>query len=261
MGWKAAHSSKAYGEHFVFLYSFVWISALAFIVWTQWYESFSPNDYLLVGIAIATPCFVAPILFANKGERSIPLFQRYIVKANLFIFIIGYLGNHFFTYYFYNVLGMRYTGPLGPGMGIEINGVPVSMFLCTHPYFMTYHVLVSPFLRVVKARLQEYKLKSCLFAAVIVCVAFSTAFIETWTISGFPYYTYPDFYSMLTKGSLFYSIFFMVTYPWFFQIDEDLRSPLWSIKRVTVEALAAMMTVLLCADLTKLVIQSKIIKI
>ena len=143
---------------------------------------------------------------------------------------------------------MRYTGPLG----LEINGVPVSMFLCTHPYFMTY-VLVSPFLRTAKANLKDYKLKTWLFAAVVVCIAFLTVFMETWTISGFPYYTYPDFYSMLTKGSLLYGTFFVVTYPWFFQIDEDVGS-LWSVKRVVLEALASMMVVLLCADVIKLIL-------
>lgn len=254
MYWKAAHSSKAFGECFVFYYSLVWISVLGIIVWSGWYEYFSSNDYILVGAAIAIPCFVAPLLFASKAEKNIPILQRYIIKANVFVFILGYIGNHFYTHYFYSVLGMRYTGPLGPGKGLEINGVPVSMFLCTHPYFMTYHVLVSPVLRAAKAYMKDYKFKTLIFAAVVVVIAFCTAIMETWTISGFPYYTYPDYTTMLTKGSLFYGTFFVVTYPWFFRIDEDLGYPLWTMKRVVTEALTAMMVVLLCADFLKLVL-------
>ena len=254
LAWKAAHSSKAFGEKVIFYYTLVWITVLATIVLSGSYEYFGPNDYILVGAGISIPCIIAPLLFADKAERSTPLFQRYIVKANIFVFIMGYIGNHFFTHYFYRVLGMRYTGPLGPGEGLEINKVPVSMFLCTHPYFMTYHVLVSPVLRAAKAYLQDYRGKTVLFAIVVVCIAFFTAFMETWTISAFPYYTYPNLYSMLTSGSLFYGTFFVVTYPIFFRIDEDPRSPLWSIQRVVVEALAAMMVVLLCGDIMKLLL-------
>ena len=252
MNWRAANKSKAYGESFILYYSTVWISVLAAIVVFGWYEQFSPNDYILVGLAIALPCFLGPFLFVGKDEAALPFSERYIVKANLFIFIIGYIGNHFYTHYFYDVLGMRYTGPLGPGMGLEINRVPVSMFLCTHPYFMTYHVLVTPLLRAIKSSLQKYQACHFFFAITVVIIAFLTAFVETWTISGFPYYTYPDFHEMLTKGSAFYGVFFVVTYPWFLRLDEDPKQP-WAIGQVVIEALAAMMVVLLAADLLKLV--------
>ena len=253
MSWRAASRSKAYGESFTFYYSIVWISVLAVIVLFGWYKLFSPNDYISVGLGIALPCVFGPLLLASENERKIPLFERYIIKANVFIFIVGYIGNHFYTHYFYDVLGMRYTGPLGPGKGLEINQVPVSMFLCTHPYFMTYHVLVTPILRVIKSFLQVYRLRHVLFALVVMVIAFCTAFMETWTISGFPYYTYPNLNVMLTKGSAFYGVFFVVTYPWFYFLDEDPKQP-WSLGRVIVEALAAMMVVLLAADFVKLLL-------
>lgn len=243
--------SKAYGEKFIFFYSIIWVTVLAFIVIWSVYEYFTPNDYVLLGLNIAIPCFAGPLLFPSESERKIPIFERYIIKANIFIFIIGYIGNHFYTHYFYEVLGMRYTGPLGPGKGLEINKVPISMFLCTHPYFMTYHVLATPILRVVKSRLQHWQWKNSLFAVAVLSMAFTTAFVETWTISGFPYYTYPNLYDMLTKGSAFYGIFFVVTYPWFFRLDE--AGP-WPLSRVILEALAAMMVVLLCADFFKLLV-------
>lgn len=229
---------------------------MAVIVLTGWYEHFSPNDYLLVGLGIALPCFVGPVVLATGEEANTPLLERYIIKANIFIFIVGYIGNHFYTHYFYEVLGMRYTGPLGPGKGWEINRVPVSMFLCTHPYFMTYHVLATPLLRAAKSYLQNYSLWRVPFVIFVAKLAFVTAFTETWTISGFPYYTYPDLYSMLTKGSIFYGVFFLVTYPTFYRLDEDPKSP-WSLGRVITEALAVMMVVLLTADFFKLLITAQ----
>lgn len=249
--WKAANKSKAYGETFILYYSAIWIAFLGAIVMFGWYEKFSPNDYLLVGIGIAFPCLIGPLLLAGDDEKRLPVLERYIVKANIFIFILGYIGNHFYTHYFYDVLGMRYTGPLGPGEGIEINAVPVSMFLFTHPYFMTYHILATPVLRATRSYLQQFRLRYLFFAVFVACFAFVTAFMETLTISGFPYYTYPDLATMLTKGSAFYAIFFAVTYPWFYRLDEDPRSP-WSTSRVITESLAAMMVVLLCADFLKL---------
>lgn len=251
MKWKAASQSKAYREAFILYYSAAWIAFLGAVVMFGWYEKFSPNDYFVVGLGIALPCIIGPLFLADDGEKKLPVLKRYIVKANIFVFIMGYIGNHFYTHYFYDVLEMKYTGPLGPGEGIEINNVPVSMFLFTHPYFMTYHVLAAPMLRAVKSYLQQFKLWYILFAIFVACFAFVTAFLETLTISVFPYYTYPDLGIMLTKGSAFYGVFFMVTYPWFYRLDEDPNSP-WSISRVVTESLAAMMVVLLCADFLKL---------
>ena len=39
----------------------------------------------------------------------------------------------------------------------------------------------------------------------------------------FPYYTFVDKGRMYTVGSLFYAIYFFVSFPMFFRMDEDLR--------------------------------------
>ncbi len=254
--WTALHSSKAYGEKFMLLYSPIWMGFLAIVVIRKWYEDFRPFDYVWVGLAISLPCIVLPFILAGPGEKSTPPLQRYIIKANVFIGIVGYIGNHFNTHYFYKVLGVRYTGPLGPGMGPEINQVPVSMYLMTHVYFMSYHVLATPLLRVVQTSFQKSSplLQSVAMGVVVIVVALLTAFAETWTISSFPYYTYPDYHEMLTKGTVFYGTFFVVTFPWFARLDEDPLK-LWSVGRVVMEALAAMMTVLLCEDIWRLIFE------
>ena len=251
MRWKAANPSKTFAESFMLFYSLVWMGIVTVIVNRKWYLSFSPNDFITCGLTLLVPCITAPLLLAGKEERSRPISQRYIVKANIFIAIVSYIGNHFYTHYFYNVLGVRYTGPLGEGEGLEINKVPVSMFLMTHVYFMTYHVLVTPCIRAVKS-LFSGKVFQCMgMGLFILLTAVFTAFAESWTISNFPYYTYPDLNEMLTKGSIFYGTYFVVTFPWFFRMDEDPED-LWSIHRVIVEAFAAMMVVLLCADIWRL---------
>ena len=237
-------------------YTPVWIGAMAFIVVRKWYEHFSPNDYILTGLCLSLPCILIPLALARRdpSERQTPIFGRYIIKANVFIAIVSYIGNHFYTHYFYNVLGMRYTGPLAEGRGVDINRVPLSMYLMTHVYFMSYHILVTPLLRATKSLFQTAPLQSLSLAVVVCVIAILTAFAETLTISSFPYYTYPDFYQMLTKGSVFYGTYFVVTFPWFYRLDED-PTRLWSLSQVVMEALAAMMVVLLCADVWRLLIE------
>ena len=232
-------------------YTPIWILVISIIVIFKWYERFTPNDFIVTGACLSLPCIIGPLVFASREERAIPIFQRYIVKANIFIGILSYLGNHFYTHYFYNVLGARYTGPLGRGRGLEINEVPVSMFLMTHPYFMTYHILVTPLIRATKSSFWDPQLRYVAMGVLIVVIAYLTAFLETLTISSFPYYTYPDFSQMLTKGSVFYGTFFVVTFPWFYRLDEKLVN-MWPVSRVIVEALAAMMVVLICADFWRL---------
>ncbi len=52
----------------------------------------------------------------------------------------------------------------------------------------------------------------------VVALAYTTAILETWSISAYPHYWYPSLRTMLLVGSAFYSLFFAVTYPLFFHL-------------------------------------------
>lgn len=244
--WRAVSQSKAHGERLVLYYTILWISVVAVIVKLQLYESFTSNDFIKVGVALSVPCLLLSLLSPND---NLPFYKRYIFKANLFVLILSYLGNHFFTHYFYNVLGMRYIGPLAGGL--RINDVPVSMYLMTQPYFLSYHVLVSPVLRTFINALKGHHwiVKYLIVGIFIYVISISTAFMETFTISSFPYYTYPDYYKMLTNGSLFYGVMFLVSFPLFFLIDEYR---VWSLGEVSITAFGSMMMVMLLADVWRL---------
>ena len=79
----------------------------------------------LIGAWFLPTLVIVPFIFAWRVEKSTPPLQWYIIKANIFMGIVGYIGIHFNTHYFYNVLGVRYTGPLAPRRGWNINRVPV----------------------------------------------------------------------------------------------------------------------------------------
>ncbi|KAG2676159.1 hypothetical protein I3760_12G040000 [Carya illinoinensis] len=110
--------------------------------------------------------------------------DRYWVKASLWIIIFSYVGNYFWTHYFFTVLGASYTFP-------------------------------------------------------------------SWKMNDFPYYEFVDRSSMYKVGSLFYAIYFIVSFPMFLRIDEKPGDP-WDLPRVAVDALGAAMLVTIILDLWRL---------
>lgn len=56
---------------------------------------------------------------------------------------------------------------------------------------------------------------------------------------------------MYTVGSLFYAIYFFVSFPLFFIMDEQ-RIPKWTLLRVVLDSLAAGMLVTILLDLWRL---------
>ena len=73
-------------------------------------QDFTATSYMIVGVIIAGPPIVLPLLFPGS-DASIPWSQRYTTKANVWIFILSWMANYFWTHYFYQVLGTSYTFP------------------------------------------------------------------------------------------------------------------------------------------------------
>ncbi|KAF5179890.1 Cycloeucalenol cycloisomerase [Thalictrum thalictroides] len=57
------------------------------------------------------PPFIAPFLLVGKADSGVCWKDHYWVKANLWIIIFSYVGNYFWTHYFFTVLGASYTFP------------------------------------------------------------------------------------------------------------------------------------------------------
>jgi hypothetical protein len=49
----------------------------------------------------------------------------------------------------------------------------------------------------------------------------------------FPYYTFVDRSKMYSVGSLFYAIYFFVSFPMFMRIDENPRATRWNLGQVS----------------------------
>lgn len=85
--------------------------------------------------------------------------------------------------------------------------------------------------------------------------------METLSISSFPYYSFKDRYMAYTLGSAFYGIYFIVSYPVFYKLDEKfisednkiIRYPK-SLYDTVLEAMGAGMVVLILLDLCRLML-------
>ena len=284
--WLATTPGKRWTELFFLGWSAVWISAMGFIVASGAYERFEEWEYMGVGVAFALPCFIGPLLLSSsQGEDPrTPVMQRFWVKANLWLAILSFIGNYFWTHYFYNLLGAAYTF-----QAHRLNDVPVSLMLITHAYFATYHTFTTIALRRfwsggwygaegrgVAAR----AFASCLLVGAL---AYFTAFMETWTISSFPYYTIRNRAWMYKVGSIFYGLYFIVTFPMYYRLGEgsgvdEQRQQLqrekaadpagkgraavgairpefdWSLDRVAVDSLGACMLVTCLLDFWRLLV-------
>ena len=85
----------------------------------------------------------------------------------------------------------------------------------------------------------------------VAAMAYLTAFMETLTISSFPYYSFEDRDAAYKVGSAFYGIYFLVSFPMFLTIDEDPKAK-HSLYTTCWEALGSGMLVLCLLDFVRL---------
>ncbi|GAA0165731.1 isomerase [Lithospermum erythrorhizon] len=247
--WLAQNSSKRWGELFFLFYTPFWLTlTIGVIVPYKLYEKFTELEYLIVGLVSAIPAVMIPILFVGKADSKLSWKDRYWVKANLWIMIFSYVGNYFWTHYFFKVLGASYTFP-----SWKMNEVPHTTFLLAHVCFLFYHVASNFTLRILRhfvSNLPE-TMQWAFEAAWILVFSYFIAYLETVAISNFPYYDFVDRTTMYKVGSLFYAIYFVVSFPMFFRIDEKPDEK-WDLPRVAIDALGAAMLVTIILDLWRL---------
>ncbi|URE29971.1 hypothetical protein MUK42_06153 [Musa troglodytarum] len=232
--WFASNPSKRWGEAFFLLYTPFWLTlCLGIIVPYRLYERFTELEYLIIGLVSSVPAFLIPLLIVGKADSCKCWRDRYWVKANLWIIIFSYVGNYFWTHYFFTV--------------------PHTTFFLTHSCFLFYHMASNITLRrlrhVIADLPQSIRLAS--EAAWILALSYFIAYLETLAISNFPYYEFLNRESMYKVGSLFYAIYFIVSFPMFLRVDEK-DDETWDLPRVAVDALGAAMLVTIILDLWRI---------
>jgi cycloeucalenol cycloisomerase len=189
----------------------------------QWYETFTAVTYNIVCVGLALPLLLQPLLWPSVGvyisspDSARPLLERYSFKANLWLAVYSFIGNYWYTHYFYSVLKAEYSMPAH-----RLNNVPIALYFATHFYFSTYHVASNAALRRIVTSYAPGPKRHILYVTFIFVFSYFTAFMETLTISSFPYYSFADRDMAYTVGSAFYGIYFLVSFPAFFAFDNEI---------------------------------------
>lgn len=235
-------------ETWFLAYAVVWVLCFAVIVASEIYESIGEWGYLGLCSGLAAPLLLQPFVAPSlTGEQDVPLFERHCTKANAWIAIYSYLGNYWGTHYFYCVLGAKYTMPFLPSH--QLNKVPICMYFATHFYFSLYHALANKVLRCALGY-QASAWRTTFLVALVASMAYIVAFLETLSISAFPYYTFEDRGMVYTTGSAFYAIYLVVSFPMFWRLDSG-REP-HSLGSACLEASASWMLIMCFLDAVRL---------
>jgi cycloeucalenol cycloisomerase len=224
-------------------YGIVWIISFGVVVAFEFYATWTAISLLIFMLSLAAPLYLQPFLFPSLTlERNIPILKRFSFQSNVWMAIFGFIGNYWYTHYFYSVLHAHYTMK-----SFDFNGVPIPMYFATHFYFCFYHVIANCIIRRISTGFIPSIQKKMFLILAVVCMSYTTAFMETVTIAGYKCYTFDNFHHVATVGSLFYAIYFMVSFPMFYYFSNKTSTLLECI----VESLGTSMLVLCLLDFVR----------
>jgi len=171
---KEAAPAKRACEIWFLGYGVFWIACFAVIIALRLYDDWGREAYAVVLGGLMSPLILQPLLLPSLTcDQGKALMERYSFKANLWMLIFGFIGNYWYTHYFYNVLKATYTM-----QSWDLNGVPIPMFFATHFYFCFYHTLSNMALRKTATRYEADRVRWW-FTVVLICVmSYITAFME-----------------------------------------------------------------------------------
>ena len=193
--------------------------------------------------------------------------ESYWFKFNLYMLVWVFYATYFHTEYFFEVLGLRYRFPevalrfdsalVGPDeatAAARFEKVPVGMYFNAIAFFLVYHTLAVVCMRRVRTTTTGLPptARRLAWAAIVVGAALFFAWAETrlyvtQAASGNVWYV--DLARMLRWGSVFYALYFVVSFPNVYRLDEDPGAPRWTLPRTVVEASFVAITSLLLLDL------------
>ena len=210
--------------------------------------------FITIGLTVALPLVVVPALVRDETPLGRRWYQTYWLKANLYIAIFNVAANYFGSEYFFDILGMVYDYPMidfnldATLVGSGQQRVPIVMYLLTQAYFMTYHTSAVVVLR--RIRSSRLPIGTLLWPLLLLAVAYFWAWMETRAMAN-PWidslFYYEDMGRMLAYGSLFYALYFIPSFPIFYELDEAQEAD-WSLTLTAAAALSASMLMMFLLD-------------
>jgi cycloeucalenol cycloisomerase len=263
--WLSANPDKAWGEKLFLLFIPVFLAYNATMQWTGWLDA-GTFWHVVQNFGMWVPyCLLLPA-FLRRNAR-VPWHESYWFKLNLYMTVWVFFATYFHTEYFFELLGLRYRFPevsvyfdsalVGPDEATAASAwkkVPPGMYLNSVAFFLVYHSAAVVCMR----RVRHFTLglgtgaRRAAWVAIVAAAALFFAWGETWlyiTEDAAANVWYVDVPAMLRFGSIFYAMYFIVSFPNVYRLDEDPDAPPWSLSRTVIEACFVSMVSLLLLDL------------
>lgn len=261
--WFSLNEDKAWAEKLFLWFIPVFLAYNLAMQKTGWLDSgtfwhITQNALMWLPFCVFLPWFL------RRGS-GIPWYGSYWFKANLFMFWWVFLATYFHTEYFFEMLGLRYRFPevslyfdsalVGPAEGsalAEYKKVPLGMYLNSVAFFLVYHNSAVIFMRRIRTMTSHLSgiAASLAWCAIVAFTAIFWAWAETYmyiTDDAAANVWYENLDQMLLFGSLFYSLYFLVSFPIYYRLDDT--EDRWSLSRVLIEASALGMLSMLLIDM------------
>jgi cycloeucalenol cycloisomerase len=198
-------------------------------------------------------CVLLPAWLRRDSE--VAWSQSYWFKYNLYMAVWVFFATYYHTEYFFELLGLRYRFPevtlyfdsalVGPAEATAAGTwqkVPPGMYLNSVAFFIVYHSAAIVCMRRVRSTTLGWSLgaQRAAWVGIVLAAALFFAWAET-----FFYFLasevatnvwYVDQAAMLRYGSLFYAMYFVVSFPNVYRLDEDPGDPPWTLSRCVIEA-------------------------
>ena len=250
--WFSRNEDKAWGEKFFLTFIPVFFIYNAVIQRMGWLDV-GNFWHVIQNFAMWVPyCVLLPAwLRRNSGVRWC---ESYWFKFNLYMAVWVFYATYLHTEYFFELLGLRYRFPsvtllfdsalIGPDEATaagEWMKVPVGMYLNSVAFFIVYHTAAVSCMRRVRSMTTSWRpaARRVGWVAIVTATALFFAWVETFlyiTEDAAANVWYVDVPAMLRYGSFFYALYFVVSFPNVYRLDEDPAQPSWSLSRCVIEA-------------------------
>lgn len=251
--WLSANPDKAFAEKLFLTFLPVFFLYNAVVQRMGWLDV-GNTAHLLINLGMWLPyCVLLPLWL--RRDSGIAVRDSVWFKYNVYMAVWVFLATYFHTEYFFELLHMRYrfpevtlyldaalVGPAEATAGEAWKKVPIGMYLNTMAFFIVYHAAAVVCMRRVWTMTTAWTppVRRAAWVAIVLAAALFFAWAET-----FFYFLqsevatnvwYEDRGAMLRYGSFFYAMYFVVSFPNLYRLDEEPGDAPWSLSRVVIEA-------------------------
>lgn len=263
--WFSKNPDKAWGEKYFLIFIPIFF-AYNYIIQRMGWLDVGNFWHVTQNLAMWLPyCVFLPLWL--RRDSGVPWHRSYWFKFNVYMTVYIFFATYFHSEYFFDILGMRYHFPkvtlyadsflLGPDEATALQSfkkVPLGMYFNAIAFFIVYHAASVVCLRRIRTLTAGAPrlTRRLLWVITVALTAFFFAWAETFfyiNSAATANVWYVDKARQLGIGSVCYALYFIVSFPNVYRLDETADGERWSLSRCVIEASFVSMVSLLLLDL------------